>query len=326
MALWPETRALVERFLRDGGEPPRTVARRSRRKAPPEAKPRRADGLVVPKEVRNLKKMLPEPPELVRPWRGPWPSSMIVDSDLHHDVHCARLEAAKLKFAADRKVEHWLNLGDTYDFESISRFAHDPERAGRGLQAEFDSALPYWREAARITKGRVDFILGNHEERLRVCLASSGGLFHLSCLADFGRIAGLPAGVTVHPYGSHVQVGPAWGEHGDRTKGQNPTFWAMNHRGARALFFGHTHKKGMYWRTLRSEDGQIVTRVSSNTGHGCDASKARYAGGKPNTNWQLGFDYVETYQDRHGVPQVIVHPIVAADDGSFSYGGRVYRG
>ena len=309
--LWPEVRALVD-------------AHRARLE-PPRPRPKAKAELEIPKAATVRK--LEEPPDLARPWGDrPVPPRIMIDSDLHFDVQCPRFEATKLALAADWKPTHWLNLGDGYDFESVSSFTKDPARAGRGLQAEFDAAQPYWREVVRIVgAGNVDFILGNHEERLRKCLAESSGLFHLSVLADFARVAELPDGIVVHPYGTHVQVGPVWGEHGDRTKGQNPTHWAMQHRTGRVVAFGHTHRIGSYTRTMRGENGRPVTRITINTGHGCDPRSARYAGGAPGTNWQKSCTLVENYVDRYGDLQSSVHQIIAADDGSFSHGGRVYR-
>lgn len=275
---------------------------------------------VVPRDA--LRKRLPTPEDLIKPWRGPPPRRIIVDSDNHHDIADPYHEAAKLKFAQHVKPDLWLNLGDHYDFESVSRFDRDPSRGFPTLQKEFDSSAPYWREVCRVAKA-VEFIQGNHEHRLFKTVAANAGFFGLRALDDWHGLAGIPEAVTVHPYGTQRQAGLLWAEHGDQIRGgAYPTRWALDNRGGRAIAFGHTHRLGFQARTVRDERGEVITREAWNTGHGSRPEKQKYAGSVP--AWQSGFLYVEHFTIA-GRTEIQVHPI-RTRGGRFAWDGVVYDG
>jgi predicted phosphodiesterase len=268
-----------------------------------------------------LAKRLPKPSELILPWSGPPPASMIVDSDNHFPWHDKRMQAAKLKFAQDIRPDFWFRIGDHYDFTGLSRFDKDP-KATRYLQQEFDSSQEDWTEVCRVSK-RQEFLLGNHEDRLYRTIMANAGFFGLRALEDWHVFAEIPRSVVIRPYGTQRQVGLLWGSHGDEVKGQNPCYTAMAHRDARVQVFGHTHRLAAYYRTRRNEDGKVVIREAWNTGHGSDLDvAARWAGAMP--NWQHGFLFVEHYRDR-GAWKIQVHPI-KVEGGSFMFRGKVYRG
>lgn len=272
----------------------------------------------VPKEAAGRK--LPPPSDLIRPWSGPAPKSLIVDSDNHYPIADKYAEAAKLKFAADIKPEAWANLGDLYDFCSLSRFDKEPDRVfdAYTLQDEFDSAKAYWKEVCRVAK-RVEFILGNHEFRLFKTIMANLGFFNLRALEDWHNLAGIPEKVQIHQYGTQRQIGPVWLEHGDQLKTTNPANWAIHNRGGRVLVYGHHHKQAFVVKTVRDERGRLGERIVVGQGHGSDTKRQTYVGAAP--NWQQGFTYIET----HSGGDVSVHPIIITN-GRFSFGGKVYDG
>jgi predicted phosphodiesterase len=276
--------------------------------------------LVIPKEATL--KNLPTPPELIVPWSGAPPRSMIIDSDNHFPHHHKRFQSAKLKFAEGLGgIDHWLNVGDHSDFTGLSTFLKDPT-TNFSLQDEFDSSLHYWNRVCNYAK-RVDYIQGNHEFRLEKTIFANTAFFGLRALKDWNSLAGIPPKVKVHPYGSHVQVGLVWGCHGDHIKGSNPVASALATMGGRMIAFGHTHKLRGEVKTLRDENGKIVTREVWNTGYGQDPKTTPWAGAVP--NWQLGFLFVEHFKSSNGW-DLNVHPIRANADGSFMFRGRVYSG
>lgn len=276
---------------------------------------------VVPKEATAKK--VPKPTELIVPWD--WsvdpPAKMLVETDLHFPLHDERAEAAKLNFAADYAPDMWCNLGDTFDCTRLSRFDHDPAFP-HTLQDEFNSAHQHWSVACQIAK-RVKFILGNHEWRLAKTAFANPALFGLRALDDWNTLAGLPEKVEVHDYGSMVQVGHAWLEHGDQVRGaSNPTYWAWQHRGGRLGLFGHNHRPSFYAKSGRLEDGSIGRREFYGLGHGQDSSTcARWAGTV--TGWTSGFAVVEHFTTA-GKWDFRVTPVLT-EGGAVHFAGKTYR-
>jgi predicted phosphodiesterase len=273
--------------------------------------------LVIPKEAKL--KNLPKPLELVKPWSGTPPRSMIIDSDDHYGLHNKKFQEAKLKFAEDQGgIDCWFNLGDHYDFGSLSSFLKDP-RLPYSLQDEFDASESYWKRVCSAAQ-RVEYILGNHEYRLFKTIQANQGFFGLRSLSNWHQLAGIPTKVVVHEYGTLRQIGLVGGEHGDQIRGQNPVLWAMNNRNWRVTVFGHTHHMGSYYRTCLNERGEIVTREAHNTGYGQDPRTAPWAGAVP--NWQPGFLYAEHFRTSTGW-DVSIHPI-RVSNGKFMFRGRTY--
>lgn len=278
-----------------------------------------ADALQVPRDAARERQK--PGPELVLPWSGPPPRRVLIDSDSHFPHHDPRHLAAKMKFAQDYKPDVWWCLGDHYDFNGLSSFDQDPE-VGTTLQEEFDSSAEYWREVCSVAR-KVEYLLGNHEHRLWKTIVHNPGLFRLRALSDLHNLMGVPAKVKIHPYGTQRQIGHVWGQHGDQVRGINPTQWVMAHSSGRVSVFGHTHRLGAYFKTLRNEQGEMIRREVWNSGHGSSVAAAtKWAGTTP--AWQQGFLVVEHYQVGN-VWAVNVYPI-ATQAGTFSYGGRIYRG
>lgn len=269
------------------------------------------------------KKKLPPPQERVVPWdwSKPPPRRMIVESDNHYCHEDRRFQAVKFEFAARRGCDTLLNLGDQHDFTNLSRFDKDPAYGNTLWDDVRASNERHWGVAKDIFDD-IYFIEGNHDWRIYKSIMANHALFGLPSLMDWHSL-GVPEEVQVYTYGTHLQVGHLWGEHGDQMRGKNPTHYAMEHRGGRVVAFGHTHKPGAYLRVTRNAAGQMERRECYNLGHGQDESTCDLWAGTQK-GWTHSFLYVEHYETDYGW-DVNVYPI-HTDRGVFSYDGVVYRG
>lgn len=255
----------------------------------------------------------------------PMPVRLICDGDLHYPINDPYVTAAKMAFARDFQPDTWINVGDMYDFWGISRHEKEAERLlelGGRLQEEFDSARDYWSEVTRISKN-VHFIPGNHERRLSALVNANQALFGLRAF-EWGTLAGIPASVRIHKYGTQLDIAGINFEHGDRITGGmgaiHLAYLALAKRVTNVIF-GHTHRIDTRYRTFR-RDGQVKTIVSHNQGHGSDVSKQTYAG--PCPDWQHGFTAIEWYSVG-GQPRFTIHAIPVVG-GRFMFGGKLYDG
>lgn len=253
-------------------------------------------------------------------WTKPLPQRILVDSDNHFEIAHEGFHEAKLEFARDVKADHWFNLGDLFDFAPVSRFGRDWYRKPNHLQEELDSARWYVDEMMRIVRG-ADVINGNHEHRLERLLQANPGLWDLRAL-DLVNVTEWPKTIKRHPYGSHVQLGLLWGEHGDQMRsGINPSLWALRNRQGRVTAFGHTHRKWFNMGTFLNDVGEVTVREVYGLGHGSQEWAQNYAGTiKP---WVMSFLYVEHYTVA-GKLAIQSTPITANANGSFVYGGKHY--
>lgn len=275
----------------------------------------------LPAEV--TRKKTPPPQERVVPWdwsEAP-PRRMIIESDNHYCHEDKAFQAAKFEFAARRGCDALFNLGDQHDFTNLSRWDKDPQYANTLWDDVRASNERHWDTAVQIFR-RIEFIEGNHDWRIYKAIMANHALFGLPGLVDWHAL-GIPKQVKVHTYGTHRQIGHVWGEHGDQVRGQNPTHYAMQHRGGRVVTFGHSHKPGSYIRVARDHDGQMQRREVYNLGHGQDESTCDLWAGTVK-GWSHSFLYVEHYQTEYGW-DVNCYPI-HVDRGAFVYDGVVYKG
>lgn len=257
-------------------------------------------------------------------YKGSLPLRGICDSDNHFPIHDPYVQAAKMRFAADFKPDLWMNIGDQYDFHSVSNFPKDPERMFRGaftLQDEFDSANAYWREVCSVTKKDVIFIQGNHEVRLAKQISAVPGLFGLNGL-DFKRLASLPERIQVFQHGKLFQIGQLTFQHGDSIGGRfgskNPATYVQNtNMAGNSTIFGHYHRSQQVTTTFWDANGPRHVTVTAQ-GHGSNVEKAGYV---KTPNWNHGFSVFEIRKD--GFPHVTN---IIIDNGKFSYGGVEYDG
>lgn len=251
---------------------------------------------------------------------------IICDGDNHYPVHDPKVQRAKLKFAADIKPDVWVNVGDHYDFFSVSKYDKEPDRR-ETLQDEFDSSVSYWEDVCDVTKGDVHYLQGNHEHRLERLIRDMPGLHNLRGLA-LGKLADLPSRVKWRAYGEDLRLGRLLFMHGDNVGGRfgvaSPASWVLSNMPGINVVFGHFHRSEVKLRTARDPDGGARTFVACAQGHGSDVRKAKYDKRCPYQDWQHGFTYIETYRV-DGKERFQIHPIVIVD-GRFAWNGRVYDG
>ena len=91
----------------------------------------------------------------------------VVIPDLHIPYHDERAVDLVIKYIKDIKPAAIYQIGDFYDFYSVSKFDKDPKRID-SLQEELDKGTKIWR---RIKKAgpkdmKIHYLQGNHEFRL----------------------------------------------------------------------------------------------------------------------------------------------------------------
>ena len=276
----------------------------------------------VPRESRPPD---PAPPESLYVRNGTGPASVFSDGDNHYGQHDPIVEAAKLAWLRDVRPAVHVNVGDQYDAFGLSRYEKPASRSlshASTLMAELRSAEGYWRAVSEIC-GESHLILGNHERRMEALVNANPALFGL---LDWSRLAGLPATVRVHPYGSRVRIGALTWEHGDRIGGRfgvlHSSHWLLANKGHRSTIYGHTHRIESRLKTVYDENLAPHTYGAWGQGHGSSVAAAwQWC---PDPNWQHGFAYVEAYTVA-GAPRFTVHQL-AVVDGRFSWGGKVYDG
>lgn len=247
---------------------------------------------------------------------------LICDGDNHFPYHDPVVQEAKFKFAQHVKPKYWVNVGDQYDFYSVSKYAKEPDRI-ESLQDEFDSAQPYWQEACRLAK-EVHYIPGNHEQRLERLFCDLPGLFNLRALR-LHKVADLPSTVKVYKPNDILTINRVGFMHGHQIKGsQNPAQWVLGAMPGMSYVFGHFHRSQTAYRTARDPDGGSRSFVAAAQGWGGDCVKANYDPMCPYQNWQHGFTYIEFYTVA-GKTRFALHPIVVVN-GRFSWGGKVFDG
>lgn len=260
------------------------------------------------------------PAEKVVRDRQPPPSRMVISSDVHMGAQDDYVLNAKIAFMRDFKPDCYIENGDLYDFWSISRFDKEPEKwldIGGRLQEEFDVASDHWQEVCNISK-RVEYILGNHEDRLNRLVKANQGLFKLRAL-NWHTLAGIPQRVKIHPYGTRIKIGPVGIEHGDKIGGAGAKYraeWALSNRVGENTVFGHWHLSQTMHKTVL---GKVY--FAHGLGHQSDLKKQKYAS---NPNWTHGFAAIEFWYYGN-VLNFTFHPITIVNN-CFSFGGTMYNG
>lgn len=254
------------------------------------------------------------------------PRLLLCEGDNHLPIHDPYVEEAKLKFMQDVKPDHLVNVGDAFDFWPLSSHEKEPSRwytNGR-LQDEFDAGKPFWKARCALINGPIDFILGNHENRLYRFIGANLGLFGLEAF-EWQTLASLPARIKVHPHDTQLKIGPMSFEHGDRIGGRfgvaHPAYWLLTNKGNRNTIFGHFHRMEQKFRTVYDELGEAHTYTAIAQGHGSLVKEQKYV---YEPSWQHGFTVVEYWQEGDRT-RFTAHPIIIVD-GKFSWGGKVYDG
>jgi len=224
---------------------------------------------------------------------------IIVVSDLHIPQHHKEGVDALIK-----RVRTWhpgkvVLLGDILDSYSISRYLKDP--AAPNLQEEIDATKDVLRRLrAAIGRGCIEYLSGNHEDRLRRVLWEVPGLNGLKALS-LPELLGVSES-RWRPYDkdAYLRIGSIAFHHGGDTK-RNTEGTAKERLTAageetRVICCGHTHRLSVTYIRDRLGLGASVE-----TGCLQDPIKADYL--KTRKLWDLG--WIEIYTDTgHSLPRI----------------------
>lgn len=248
----------------------------------------------------------------------PSPRTLIVIPDIHFPYEDKRAVQALIEFCYDKRPDRAVQLGDAYDFYSVSNF---PKKPGveTSIYADALSGLGFWRNLIE-TCGRVDFLPGNHEERIEKQVWANHPSLASHPAVSLRNILMLPEQVVVHPYGAKLVVEDILICHGDNLKGQRSKYPAANvlaNYPNQHTVFGHLHRIDCAEKVVFNYD-KARTYMSRCIGWLGDQSQPAFSYA-PDASWQHGFLWVEFLPDgKFSAYQIEMF------DGRFSFGGKVY--
>jgi predicted phosphodiesterase len=232
------------------------------------------------------------PPKTATPaiWTPKKFSRVAFISDTHLPFHNRVAVRVVLDFLADYRPDLVILGGDIYDFLEASDFDKSPGRITT-LQDEFDQGQDFIKAIDQLCP-QVDFLIGNHEDRLSRLIARNPALFKLRSL-DFERAAGLPDHWRIHPSQTHFKLGKLTVLHGD-IKGIKAAVHparTLFQKLKRSCLFGHFHRFGTHFDT--NYDGEV--RGGFANGHLSDVSRVTSWVTCP--DWQEGFSTISLCED-----------------------------
>ena len=276
-------------------------------------------------DVKPPKYLAPPPPDPTYFVEGQVPRDLLLIPDCHFPVHDQKCIEAVMEFIADRKPNHIVQIGDFYDAHALMRFAPEFRRVrgyGGTLWEEALSGQPFWKHCVKHA-GKVDFLPGNHEERLQRWTNEHPG-FHDHPAMELSKIFGIPEGVNVHNFGAKLRIGNIVVCHGDNLrKGRGtPMYLAANilkKYPNQHTFFGHWHRLDVYHSTVYGLDQRAKSFMAVCMGWLGDVAQATYVA---DPDWMHAFVYLEFWTDA-GKTRFTPH-IIRLVDGAFSWSGKIY--
>lgn len=206
-------------------------------------------------------------------------------SDVHLPFHNRIAVKITLDYLADYKPDLVILGGDIYDFLEASDFDKSPARITT-LQDEFDDGREFIKAIDSLCPN-VDFLIGNHEDRLQRLINRNPALFKLRSL-DIAKAAELPEHWRVHPSQTHFRLGKLTALHGDIKGVKSAVHPARTlfQKLKRSCIFGHFHRFGNHMDT--NYDGEV--RGGFANGHLSDVSRVTSWVTCP--DWQEGFSTI----------------------------------
>lgn len=222
---------------------------------------------------------------------------LLVASDLHLPKNHQDATKELLERIRTSHPDMVVLNGDIIDGESISHFLTKPNAPS--FQQELDAASQFFKEfRSAVGRGRWEYTLGNHCDRLRKLQWANPGLYGLRCL-EFHNLLNIPE-ARVHPFGDVVYFGPTGEErqvavyHGDKrlTHTDKVARDRLTQTKAQVVIVGHTHRM----KVVTVED-RLGKGTSVECGCLYDLLKVEYA--KPAPLWDLGWVEVTMAPGRH---------------------------
>lgn len=244
--------------------------------------------------------------------------SLVIFNDVHIPFHHKQGCQNVLQFCEDMQPDHVVINGDFLDCYSVSIFPKEPGMPN--LQSEIDEGAAFLKDLRRrCPDAEMDYLEGNHEERLKRLVKQQHSLYGLRALTIPSLLGLDKLNIRYHAYKHPVNFG-ARGiltvVHGHKVS-KHSAYSAKAHLlddGYQNVIIGHTHRMGFYYH-----DGHMGRRRAYENGGLFDKQKLDYVVGP---NWQMGFCVVYLREDDPDFLQV--HPIEMTDSGSFVWNGKVY--
>ena len=208
--------------------------------------------------------------------------SIVVLSDIHIPYHDPAAVEVAFQIVDDLQPQRIIILGDLIDFYQISSYDVDPARAtGYQLQSDLHAAQAFLQTLRSIVEPvtQINYILGNHEDRLRKFLWKTPKICGLESLALESLLNLAAYNITMAPnsllrsnmlfeHGSIIRKGSGYTAHAQ-----------LSTRGISGIS-GHSHRLSTIYHTdlsgvkLWAENGHLSTM------------QPEYLQGQP--DWQQG--------------------------------------
>lgn len=244
--------------------------------------------------------------------------SIVVFNDVHIPFHNEAACRNVLRFCKDIQPDNIVINGDLLDCYSVSSFPKEPGKPN--LQEELDIGAEFLNELrSNCPTSEIDYLEGNHEERLKRLVRQQHSLYGLRALTIPSLLFLDDLDITYHSYkhpldfnGKILSI-----VHGHKVS-KHSAYSAKAHlidNGYMNVIIGHTHRMGFYYHS-----GHIGRRRGYENGGLFDKSKLEYV---VEPNWQNGFCVVYLREDDPEFVQIV--PIEMSDDGSFIWKGQIYQ-
>jgi len=240
---------------------------------------------------------------------------VLVCPDIHIPYHDQNAWETFLRAAVAFQPDRLVFLGDGADCYEISEFAKDPARK-HNFFSEMEAVNVEFDRVSALGIKKVDYLLGNHEDRLNRLIAKRAPELHgFTSLPKILRFK--ERGWTWHEYGEQLQIGKIFFAHDYGPSGARAVSQALAATG-HSVLFGHTHRAQVEY--VGTTDG--TRHVGMSCGWLGDYNSLAFAYArrwKAKKEWTHAFASVEIERATgHGYAQL--HPII---DGHVLIGGQL---
>lgn len=243
--------------------------------------------------------------------------SICVINDVHIPNHNEAACQNVMDFIRDEQPDNVVINGDLMDCYWLSTFPKEP--GVPDFQAELDMTVEFLEELRAVApNAKIDYLEGNHEERLKRRLKDMQAFHSLRAINMPDLLFLDELGISYHKYKKPLNFNGKTLSivHGHRVS-KHSGYTAKAHLlddDYMNVIIGHTHRMGMYYKT-----GHIGKRRALENGGLFDKAKLDYV---VNPNWQNGFCMVYLREDDPDFVQI--QPIEMTDAGVFVWRGKIY--
>jgi predicted phosphodiesterase len=245
--------------------------------------------------------------------------TLLVGNDFHIPFHNEAGCRNFLKFSKDLQPDHIVLNGDVLDCYSLSRFPKAPGMPD--LQEEIDIGVEFLSELrTNCPLATIDYLEGNHEERLKRIVKEQHSLYGLRALTLPKLLFLDDLQIKYHSYCHPVDfngnmLSIVHGHKVSKDSGASAKSHLLGN-GFYNVIIGHTHRMGLFYHT-----GHMGCRRGYENGGLFCKKKLEYV---VEPNWQNGFCVVYMLRSDPSFLQIV--PIEMTDDGTFVWQGVVYKG